>query len=50
MSPIVSGAKAQDFPIEHCEGVAGFLIGDIALEIRPRIKKLANLKANLCEQ
>lgn len=48
MSP-VEGLLELDFPLKQCEGVAGFYIEDIAIEIRPKIKAMYRLKGNLCE-
>lgn len=39
---------AQDFPIEYCEGVAGPKLPDIAVDVRPRVKALAQIRRNLC--
>lgn len=41
--------KPVDHPIEHCEGVAGFRLEQIAVEISPKIKAMTRLKENLCE-
>lgn len=41
---------AVDHELDYCEGVAGFRLEDIANDIRPNVKALANIKANLCLQ
>lgn len=42
-------SEPVNYPIEHCEGVAGFFVDpDIGVEVRPNIRALANLKENLC--
>lgn len=38
-----------DLPLEACEGISGFYLTDAAVEIRPQIKALSNLKDNLCQ-
>ena len=37
-----------NYPIEFCEGVAGFSYIDMASEIRPKIKKLDGIKKDYC--
>ncbi len=46
---LISAGNAVDFPIEHCEGVAGFFLEDAALNVRPNIKALDKIKNNLCQ-
>ncbi len=42
--------EAVDFPLEACEGIAGFFLNpDIALDIRPNVKALHELKENICK-
>jgi hypothetical protein len=38
-----------DFPIESCDGVAGFYVNDMAVEIRPKIKELNTIKGDYCK-
>lgn len=38
-----------DHPLEHCDGIAGFRLEEIALEMRPKIKAMYRLKENLCQ-
>lgn len=38
-----------DYELEYCEGVAGPHLADIARDVRPNVKALAQLKRNLCE-
>lgn len=43
-------ADPVNYPVEHCEGIAGFYIDpDIAEDIRPQVRALSNLKGNLCD-
>jgi hypothetical protein len=37
-----------DYPIEECEGIAGYFLEDIARDVRPNVKALANLRRNMC--
>ncbi len=39
---------STDYDILHCEGISGFYLDDIANDIRPNVKALANIKGNLC--
>lgn len=41
--------KSGDYPIKTCEGVSGFFNEDWAIEVRPKIKKLARLKEDYCK-
>ncbi len=41
--------EPQDFPLEYCEGVAGYRLDDIARDVRPNVKALAELRRNMCE-
>lgn len=36
-------------PLSYCDGMAGYKLNDISLEIRPKVKAMYRLKANLCE-
>jgi len=47
---VVEDYEAKDFPIEYCEGLAGFFLEDAAASIRPNIKALNEVKTNLCEK
>lgn len=38
-----------EYPLQHCDGVAGFLLSDISTEVRPKIKLLSNTKADYCK-
>lgn len=42
-------SEALDYPVEHCEGVAGYRLEAIATDIRPNVKALYRLKENLCQ-
>lgn len=42
--------KSGDYPLEYCEGCAGFYVDDWPIEVRPKIKKLKNLYRNLCRR
>lgn len=48
MNSWASTSEAVDYPLEHCDGMAGFKLDDMALEIRPKVKALYRLKENLC--
>lgn len=37
-----------NYALEKCEGVAGFSIDDVALTVRPTIKKLDQLRKDSC--
>jgi len=41
--------KSIDLPIDACDGLAGFSNEDMALEIKPRIKRLNAIKNDVCE-
>jgi len=41
--------KKGDYPIDYCEGIAGFYIEDIALEVKPKVKNLARIKSDYCD-
>lgn len=41
--------SSGEYPLEACEGIAGFFVDDIAVEVKPKVKKLAKLKADLCD-
>jgi hypothetical protein len=41
--------KAENLPIEACEGVVGFYLEEAAVKIRPNVKALHRLKGNLCQ-
>jgi hypothetical protein len=38
-----------DYPLETCDGIAGFFLDDIATEIKPKIKKLASINRDNCK-
>lgn len=40
--------QAVNLDLEDCEGVAGFKVNDMALEIRPKVKRLNDLKIDSC--
>ena len=40
--------KSGSYPIDYCEGIAGFFLEDIATEVKPKIKKLAKIKSDNC--
>lgn len=40
--------RSGNFPLEKCEGVAGFIQKNWAIEAKPKIKKRKNLYGNLC--
>lgn len=42
-------SEAENFPLSHCDGLAGFKVDEIAGEIRPKIKAMYRLKENLCQ-
>jgi len=37
-----------DFPVEVCEGIAGFYPSVMALELKPKIKDLARIRGDYC--
>ena len=37
-----------NYPLEHCEDLTGFNYKDMAYEIRPKVKKLHNIKIDNC--
>jgi len=39
---------AINLPLENCEGLSGFSINDMAYELRPKIKKLDQIKKDYC--
>jgi hypothetical protein len=39
---------SESLPLESCEGIAGFSLSDMAIEIRPKIKKLNQIKIDAC--
>ena len=45
----LSKILSTDLPIEACDGLAGFSNEDMALEIKPRIKRLNAIKNDVCE-
>lgn len=51
MSPVLKTKKgeARDFPLLYCEGLSGFFIDDMAGEIRPKVKRLNDLKKMYCD-
>lgn len=40
---------AENYPIEFCDGMGGFSNVDMAIEIKPKIKKLNAIKNDYCE-
>lgn len=40
--------EVANLPLESCEGVAGFSNEDMAIEIRPKIKMLDQIKKDYC--
>jgi len=40
--------KKGDYPIDYCEGIAGFYLEDIAREVKPKVKKLSKIKSDYC--
>jgi len=46
---VLESYQAKDFPIEYCEGVAGPFLEDIAVNVRPNIKALHEVKNKLCK-
>jgi hypothetical protein len=40
--------EAVDHDLQHCDGIAGYRLNDIAVEVRPKIKAMYRLKENLC--
>lgn len=41
--------KSGNYPLETCDEVMGFHTNAWATELRPKLKKLNNLKSNLCD-
>lgn len=41
--------ESVNLPLESCEGISGFVVEDIADDIRPNIKKLDAIKADYCK-
>lgn len=41
--------KKGDYPIDYCEGIAGFFIEDIAREVKPKVKNLNRIKSDYCD-
>ena len=39
---------AENYPIEFCDGIAGFSNADMAIEIKPKIKKINAIKIDYC--
>ena len=46
---VEKGEEGKNFPLEYCEGVAGFFVEDMANEIRPNVKGLSRIKADYCD-
>jgi hypothetical protein len=40
--------RKGDYPIDYCEGMAGFFLEDIALEVKPKVKNLARINSDYC--
>lgn len=40
--------KSINLPLEVCDELVGFDLEDIALEVKPKIKKLSTIKSDLC--
>ena len=43
------GREVVDFPIEHCEGVAGPVAEDWAREVKPKMRHLIRMRGTYCE-
>ncbi len=41
--------KSINLPIEACDGIAGFSNEDMAIEVKPKIKKLNAIKNDVCK-
>lgn len=41
--------NTKDFELSYCDGIDGSFLSDEATAIRPNVKALANIRANLCE-
>ena len=39
---------SKNYPLQRCEGIAGFFVEDIALEIRPKLSALNAIKKDYC--
>lgn len=42
------GFESKAYPLETCEGLAGFFVEDWAKEVIPKIKKLNTIKKDYC--
>lgn len=42
------GFESGNYPIEACNGISGFYNSDIATEIRPKIKSMAETRRDQC--
>lgn len=45
--PIIEN-NSVNYPLEYCDGIAGFTIEDMALNVRPNIKILDQIKKDNC--
>lgn len=51
---VEDAACGEDFqggnhPIDYCEGISGFFVEDWAKEMKPKVKKLSNIRKDWCE-
>jgi hypothetical protein len=44
-----SDFRSGDYPLEYCEGLSGFFIEDMAINIKPNIIHLNEIKADNCK-
>lgn len=49
MNDWTAETEPTDYPLEYCENIAGFFLEDIAKDVRPNVKALANLRENMCD-
>lgn len=42
------GEFTRNYPIDKCEGLSGFFIEDVVVEIRPKLKALNTIKKDYC--
>lgn len=40
--------KSGDYPLYTCDKISGFFLDDMATEVKPKVRKLAKIKADLC--
>lgn len=41
--------QMQDYPLSHCDGLAGFKVNDWGKEIGPKLRALSRLKEERCK-